>query len=90
MVKIFPCGALGGPKYIKALKGPLPQIEMVPTGGVNLENAAEYIKAGAGAVAVGTELVDLKALKEGKFEQIVETAKKFVQAVRDARAALAK
>ena len=89
MVKIFPCGALGGPKYIKALKGPLPQIDMVPTGGVNLENAAEYIKAGAGAIAVGTELVDLKALKEGKLDQIVETAKKFVQAVRDARAALA-
>jgi 2-dehydro-3-deoxyphosphogluconate aldolase/(4S)-4-hydroxy-2-oxoglutarate aldolase len=90
MVKIFPCGAVGGPKYIKALKGPLPQIEMVPTGGVNLENAAEYIKAGAAAVAVGGELVDLKALKEGRLDQIVETAKKFVQAVRAGRAALAK
>ena len=90
MVKIFPCGAAGGPKYIKALKGPLPQIEMVPTGGVNLENAAEYIKAGAAAVAVGGELVDLKALKEGRLDQIVETAKKFVQAVRAGRAALAK
>jgi 2-dehydro-3-deoxyphosphogluconate aldolase/(4S)-4-hydroxy-2-oxoglutarate aldolase len=90
MVKVFPCGAVGGPKYIKALKGPLPQIEMVPTGGVNLENAGEYIKAGAAAVAVGGELVDLKALKEGKLDQIVETAKKFVQAVRAARAALAK
>lgn len=90
MVKVFPCGAVGGPKYIKALKGPLPQIEMVPTGGVNLENAGEYIKAGAAAVAVGGELVDMKALKEGKLDQIVETAKKFVQAVRAARAALAK
>ena len=90
MVKIFPCGAVGGPKYIKALKGPLPQIEMVPTGGVNLENAAEYIKAGAAAIAVGGELVDLRALQEGRLDQIVETAKKFVQAVRAGRAALAK
>jgi 2-dehydro-3-deoxyphosphogluconate aldolase/(4S)-4-hydroxy-2-oxoglutarate aldolase len=89
MVKVFPCGALGGPKYIKALKGPLPQIEMVPTGGVNLENAADYIKAGAGAVAVGTELVNLRALQEGKLDEIVTTAKKFIEAVRAGRAALA-
>ena len=90
MVKIFPCGPVGGPKYIKALKGPLPQIDMVPTGGVSLENAAEFIKAGAAAVAVGSELVDLKVLKEGKFEQVAETARKFVEAVRAGRAALAK
>lgn len=90
MVKIFPCGPVGGPKYIKALKGPLPQIEMVPTGGVNLETTADFIKAGAAAVAVGGELVDVKALREGKLEQITETAKKFVEAVRAARAALGK
>ncbi len=89
MVKIFPAGPVGGPKYIKALKGPLPNIEMVPTGGVNLENAAEFIKAGAAAIAVGGELVDLKALKEGKLEQITETARKFAEAVRAGRAALA-
>ena len=90
MVKIFPCGPVGGPKYIKALKGPLPHIEMVPTGGVNLETAADFIKAGASAVAVGGELVDVKALKEGKLDQITETAKKFVEAVRAGRAALGK
>lgn len=90
MVKIFPCGPVGGPKYIKALKGPLPQIDMVPTGGVNLDNAAEFIKAGAAAVAVGSELVDMKVLKEGKLDQIAETARKFVEAVRAGRAALAK
>ncbi len=89
MVKIFPCGPVGGPKYIKALKGPLPQIEMVPTGGVNLETTADFIKAGAAAVAVGGELVDVKALREGKLDQITETAKKFVEAVRAGRAALA-
>lgn len=90
MVKVFPCGPVGGPKYIKALKGPFPQIEMVPTGGVNLETAADFIKAGAAAVAVGGELVDVKALKEGKLDQITETAKKFVEAVRAARVALGK
>jgi len=90
MVKIFPCGPVGGAKYIKALKGPFPQIEMVPTGGVNLETAADFIKAGASAVAVGGELVDVKALKEGKLDQITETAKKFVEAVRAGRAALGK
>ena len=90
MVKIFPCGPVGGAKYIKALKGPFPQIEMVPTGGVNLETTPEFIKAGASAVAVGGELVDVKALKEGKLDQITETAKKFVEAVRAGRAALGK
>src|ERR1051325_6596526 len=60
VVKIFPANAVGGPKYIKALKGPLPHIEMIPTGGVNLETAGEFLKAGACAVAVGGELVDAK------------------------------
>lgn len=90
MVKIFPCGPVGGPKYIKALKGPFPHIEMVPTGGVNLETTGDFIKAGAAAVAVGGELVDVKALREGKLDQITETAKRFVEAVRAARAALGK
>jgi 2-dehydro-3-deoxyphosphogluconate aldolase/(4S)-4-hydroxy-2-oxoglutarate aldolase len=90
IVKIFPCGPVGGAKYIKALKGPFPQIEMIPTGGVNLETTPEFIKAGAAAVAVGGELVDVQALTEGKLDQITETAKKFVEAVRSARAALGK
>jgi 2-dehydro-3-deoxyphosphogluconate aldolase/(4S)-4-hydroxy-2-oxoglutarate aldolase len=89
-VKIFPCGPVGGPSYIKALKGPFPQIEFVPTGGVNLETTPEFIKAGAAAVAVGGELVNLKALKEGKFEVITETARKFLEAVRAGRAAIGK
>jgi 2-dehydro-3-deoxyphosphogluconate aldolase/(4S)-4-hydroxy-2-oxoglutarate aldolase len=85
LVKIFPCGPVGGPKYIKALKGPFPHIEFVPTGGVNLETTPEFIKAGAAAVAVGGELVDLKALREGKLEVIATNARKFVEAVRSAR-----
>lgn len=90
MVKIFPCGPVGGPRYLKALKGPFPQIEFVPTGGVNLETTPEFIKAGAAAVAVGGELVDLKALREGRLDVISANARKYVEAVRAARASLGK
>jgi 2-dehydro-3-deoxyphosphogluconate aldolase / (4S)-4-hydroxy-2-oxoglutarate aldolase len=90
MVKIFPCGPVGGPQYLKALKGPFPQIEFVPTGGVNLETTPEFIKAGAAAVAVGGELVDLKALREGRLDVISANARKYVEAVRAARASLGK
>jgi 2-dehydro-3-deoxyphosphogluconate aldolase / (4S)-4-hydroxy-2-oxoglutarate aldolase len=85
MVKVFPCGPVGGPQYIKALKGPLPHIDMVPTGGVSLANAAEFIKAGATAIAVGSELVDLKALREGKVDVVTERSKQFLEAVRQGR-----
>ncbi len=64
-VKIFPCGNVGGAKYIKALKGPLPQVPMIPTGGVNLETAADFIRAGADALGIGGELVAPAALKSG-------------------------
>lgn len=84
-VKVFPCGTVGGAKYIKALKGPLPQIPMVPTGGVNLNTAAEFIQAGAAALGVGGELVSPAALQSGNRNEITENAKKFVAAVRDAR-----
>lgn len=90
LVKIFPCGPVGGPKYIKALKGPFPHIDFVPTGGVNLETTPEFIKAGAAAVAAGGELVDLKALREGKLDVVVKNARLFVEAVRTARAAQTK
>src|SRR5438128_12095241 len=75
VVKIFPCGNLGGAKYIKALKGPFPQIEMIPTGGVNLETAGDFLKAGACAVAVGGELVDAQSIKDGRFDVIEERAR---------------
>ena len=86
VVKIFPCGNVGGPKYIKALKGPFPQIEMIPTGGGNLETTGDFLKAGACAVAVGGELVDAKSVKEGKFEVIAERAKQYLAVVAKARA----
>lgn len=89
LVKIFPCGPVGGPAYIKALRGPFPQIGFVPTGGVTLETTPEFIKAGASAVAVGGELVDLKAVRAGQLEVIVSNARKFAEAVRAGRSALA-
>src|ERR1700682_187276 len=85
-VKIFPCGQVGGAKYIKTLKGPFPQIPFVPTGGVNLSTAAEFIEAGAVALGVGGELVQADALKAGKPEIIVESARKFVAIIKQARA----
>ena len=87
-VKVFPCGSVGGARYIKALKGPFPQIDFVPTGGVNLQTTPEFIKAGAAAVAVGGELVNLKVLREGKLDVVVTEARKFIEAVRSARASL--
>jgi 2-dehydro-3-deoxyphosphogluconate aldolase/(4S)-4-hydroxy-2-oxoglutarate aldolase len=85
VVKIFPAGNVGGPKYIKALKGPFPQIEMIPTGGINLETAGEFLKAGACAVAVGGELVDGKSIKEGRFDVIQDRARQYLAIVAKAR-----
>jgi 2-dehydro-3-deoxyphosphogluconate aldolase/(4S)-4-hydroxy-2-oxoglutarate aldolase len=85
IVKIFPCGAMGGPKYIRALKAPFPEIEMIPTGGVTLETTAEFLKAGACAVAVGSDLIDAKNMAEGHFEVFVERAKHFLTEVARAR-----
>jgi 2-dehydro-3-deoxyphosphogluconate aldolase/(4S)-4-hydroxy-2-oxoglutarate aldolase len=85
VVKVFPCGNVGGAKYIKALKGPFPQIEMIPTGGVNLETTGEFLKAGACAVAVGGELVDAKSMKEGRWDVIEERARQYLAAIAKAR-----
>lgn len=85
-VKVFPAGAVGGASYLKALKAPLPQIELVPTGGVSLKTAADFIKAGAAALGVGADLVDIKAIREGQAALITDRAKQFVEIVREARA----
>jgi 2-dehydro-3-deoxyphosphogluconate aldolase/(4S)-4-hydroxy-2-oxoglutarate aldolase len=85
-VKVFPAGAVGGASYLKALKAPLPQIELIPTGGVSLQTAADFIKAGAMALGVGADLVDLKALREGNEGLITERARQFLEIVREARA----
>ena len=85
-VKIFPCGAVGGPAYIRSLRGPFPELRLVPTGGVSLSTAAEYIRAGAMALGVGSELVSAAALKSGETSSITALARQYVAAVHEARA----
>ena len=84
IVKVFPA-SVGGPGYLKDIMGPLPQVKLVPTGGVNLETTPEFIKAGAVAVAAGTSLVNKRAVSEQNWDAITETARKFVAAVKQAR-----
>jgi 2-dehydro-3-deoxyphosphogluconate aldolase/(4S)-4-hydroxy-2-oxoglutarate aldolase len=88
-IKVFPCGQVGGAKYIKALKGPFPQIPFIPTGGVNLNTAAEFLEAGSVALGIGGELVQADALKTNKPEIIVESARKFLAIVKHTRAQIA-
>jgi 2-dehydro-3-deoxyphosphogluconate aldolase/(4S)-4-hydroxy-2-oxoglutarate aldolase len=84
VVKLFP-GSLGGPSYMQSLRGPFPQIRMMPTGGVNLSNVAEWFKAGAVAIGVGSELCPAAWAKEGRFDEITARAREFVAAVAAAR-----
>jgi 2-dehydro-3-deoxyphosphogluconate aldolase/(4S)-4-hydroxy-2-oxoglutarate aldolase len=87
IIKVFPCGNVGGPAYVKALKGPFPDIKIIPTGGVNLTNAADYLKAGAFALGVGSELVDPAALRNSDRQRITELARLFVELVKSAKPA---
>ena len=89
-VKIFPCGSMGGAKYLKALKAPLPQVPMIPTGGVNLENAADMIRAGAEALGIGGDLVTAAALAAGDPLPITDVARAYVAIVREARHEMAR
>ena len=85
VVKVFPCSAVGGPKYLAALRGPLPQIKLIPTGGVSLATAADFLAAGAFALGVGGDLCDISALANGRPEVITENTRKYVAAVSQAR-----
>jgi 2-dehydro-3-deoxyphosphogluconate aldolase/(4S)-4-hydroxy-2-oxoglutarate aldolase len=87
VVKVFPCGALGGASYIKSLKAPLPQVELIPTGGVSVKTAADFIKAGALALGVGSDLVDTKAVAEGNAKVVTEKAREYLRIVQEARSA---
>jgi 2-dehydro-3-deoxyphosphogluconate aldolase / (4S)-4-hydroxy-2-oxoglutarate aldolase len=84
-VKIFPCSAVGGASYLKALLAPFPELQLIPTGGVTLDTAADFLKAGALALGVGTDLVNPKAVAEGKPESVTETARKYLQIVTECR-----
>jgi len=86
MVKIFPCSALGGASYLRALKAPLPQIKMLPTGGVDLTTAEEFIRAGASALGVGASLFDLKLLAEKGPAVLTDRCRQLMDVVRSARA----
>jgi 2-dehydro-3-deoxyphosphogluconate aldolase/(4S)-4-hydroxy-2-oxoglutarate aldolase len=85
VVKIFPASSLGGAKYLKSVKAPLPQVEMIPTGGVSQATAAEFLEAGAFALGVGADLVNLKAIAEGHPETITESARKYLAIVKQFR-----
>lgn len=92
VVRIFPCSAMGGASYIKALKAPLPQVKLMPTGGVSLQNATDYIKAGSFALGVGTDLLDRRAMEEEDWNTLATAVsartREYVRAVQEARAAL--
>ena len=78
-VKVFPASAVGGASYLKSLKAPLLHIKLVPTGGVSLKTATDFLRAGAEAVGVGADLVDLQALREGRHDSISKTARQYVE-----------
>jgi 2-dehydro-3-deoxyphosphogluconate aldolase/(4S)-4-hydroxy-2-oxoglutarate aldolase len=83
-IKIFPADTLG-PGYIKALRAPLPHLRLVPTGGVDLHNAAAFIQAGCAALGVGSSLVSTRLLKEANWAELTQLAREFVAAVQQAR-----
>ena len=84
-VKVFPCGSVGGASYVKNLKGPFPQVKIIPTGGVSLKTAADFINAGASALGVGTDLVNIKAIKEGNPQVVTDAAKQYIEIIKEAR-----
>ena len=88
LVKVFPASAVGGASYINALRIPLPEVPLVPTGGVSLRTAADFIRAGAAALGVGTDLIDIAVLKRGEDHLISERAHQFLHTVQQARASL--
>src|SRR6266851_4029727 len=85
LIKIFPCGNVGGPKYLRSLRAPFPNVALIPTGGVNASNAAEFIAAGAFALGVGADLVNADALRDRNLAKITDAARELVQAVSCAR-----
>jgi 2-dehydro-3-deoxyphosphogluconate aldolase/(4S)-4-hydroxy-2-oxoglutarate aldolase len=88
LVKIFPCGNVGGARYLRSLRAPFPKALLIPTGGVNAANAAEFIAAGAFALGVGADLIDAAALREGNLQKIISAARELVDAVASAREGL--
>jgi 2-dehydro-3-deoxyphosphogluconate aldolase/(4S)-4-hydroxy-2-oxoglutarate aldolase len=84
-VKVFPCSAMGGASYLKSLLAPFPEVKLIPTGGVTLQTAPDFLKAGARALGVGTDLVNATAIAEGKPDLVTNTARAYLKAIRTAR-----
>jgi 2-dehydro-3-deoxyphosphogluconate aldolase/(4S)-4-hydroxy-2-oxoglutarate aldolase len=84
-VKIFPCSAMGGASYLKALRAPFPELRLIPTGGVTLQTAVDFLKAGARALGVGADLANAAAIAEGKPELVTNTARAYLETIRAAR-----
>jgi 2-dehydro-3-deoxyphosphogluconate aldolase / (4S)-4-hydroxy-2-oxoglutarate aldolase len=84
-VKVFPCSAMGGASYIKSLLAPFPELNLIPTGGVTLQTAADFLKAGARALGVGTDLVNEAAIAEGKPELVAKTARAYLEIIQATR-----
>ncbi|ADW68810.1 bifunctional 4-hydroxy-2-oxoglutarate aldolase/2-dehydro-3-deoxy-phosphogluconate aldolase [Granulicella tundricola] len=89
VVKVFPASAMGGASYLKSIKAPLPQVELIPTGGVSLATAEDFLKAGAFALGVGADLADAKSVAEGRPEVVTESARRYLGIVKTYRAKLA-
>jgi 2-dehydro-3-deoxyphosphogluconate aldolase/(4S)-4-hydroxy-2-oxoglutarate aldolase len=86
VVKVFPCGALGGPSYLRSILAPLPNLKLVATGGVSLSNAGDFLRAGAFAIGVGADLVDVAKIREGNAAEVTRVARAYVEEVARARA----
>lgn len=84
-VKVFPCSAMGGASYLKAVRAPFPELKLIPTGGVTLQTAADFIKAGARALGVGSDLVNAAAIAEGHPETVTNTARAYLETIAAAR-----
>ena len=84
-VKVFPCSAMGGASYLKSLRAPFPELKLIPTGGVTLQTAADFLKAGARALGVGTDLVNAAAIAEGKPGIVTNAARAYLEVIRAAR-----
>ena len=84
-VKVFPADALGGPAYIKAVKAPLPQVDLIPTGGVDIDTATDFIRAGASAVGVGGALVDKQIIASSDWKRLTQKTEEFLQTISAAR-----
>jgi 2-dehydro-3-deoxyphosphogluconate aldolase/(4S)-4-hydroxy-2-oxoglutarate aldolase len=84
-VKIFPCSAVGGASYLRALLAPFPELQLIPTGGVTQQTAADFLKAGARALGVGADLVNTKAIADGQPEVVTKAARAYLEIIRQVR-----